>query len=205
VLGPFEIFVLFVVTLGPLKIIGPFAARTQGLSDQRLHQLAFRAFIIATSGAVIGVLLGQFLADRWHISLPAMTMTSGIILFLVALNQLMQQYNPADNPPPKPLAAAPTAAAAELVFPIVLTPYGVAAAITLAISGHDMAGTLTILALLVLVMCLDLAAMWFVRRILAGPVALVLQILGSVLAVLQVGLAIQLMLVGLRTAHIISA
>ena len=186
-------------------MIGPFAARTKGLSEQRLRELALRAFMLATIAVVIGVLLGEFVAGRWRISHSAMTLTSGIILFLVALNQLMQQYKPADDPPKKPLPAAPMAAAAELVFPIVLTPYGIAAAITLLISGQGIDGTLTILGLLVLVMCLDLAAMWFVRSILAGPMALVLQILGSVLAVLQVGLAIQLILVGLRTAHIISA
>ncbi|HEY1978702.1 MAG TPA: MarC family protein [Xanthobacteraceae bacterium] len=204
-LGTSEIFILLFVTLGPLKTIGPFAARTQGISEQRIHQLALRTFLIATIGVVLGVLLGESIAGKWHVSLAAMTMAAGIILFLVAMRQLMEQYNAGQGPVPGPLAATPMAAAAQLVFPIVLTPYGIAAAITLLISSKGVEGTTTVLCLLVSVMCLDLAAMWFVRRILAGFMPLVFQVLGSVLAVLQVGLAIQLILVGLTSLHIVPA
>lgn len=47
-------------------------------------------------------------------------------------------------------------------------------------------------------MALDLAAMWFARRILVGATMIVLQVLGAVLAVLQVALAILVCLAGLR-------
>jgi multiple antibiotic resistance protein len=203
-LGPAEIFTLFLVTLGPLKALGPFAVRTRGLPDERMHRIALWAFVIATVGVVIGVLLGQFLADKWHISLPAMTLAAGIVFFLVALRQLMEQYDTGGASVPEPLPDSSIAAGAKLVFPIVLTPYGIAAAITLLVASEATERTVTILLLLVSVMCLDLLAMWFARRILTGLAAIALRVLGAVLAVLQVGLAIQLVLVALRSLHIVS-
>lgn len=76
-LGPPEIFTLFFVTLGPLKTIVPFAIRTQGIPEQRVQHIAVRAFVIATLGIVAGVLFGQFLGGKCHISLLAMTLASG--------------------------------------------------------------------------------------------------------------------------------
>jgi hypothetical protein len=32
-LGPGEIFTIFFITIGPLKLIGPFVQRTHGLDD----------------------------------------------------------------------------------------------------------------------------------------------------------------------------
>src|SRR3974390_748820 len=129
-LGASETFTLFFVTLGPLKTIGPYAARTRGISEEHAHKVALWAFLIATISVVVGVLLGAFLAGTWHVSPSAMTLAAGIIFFLVALRQLMEQYNPG-RVHLEPLPAAPMAAAAQVVFPIVLTPYGIAAAITL--------------------------------------------------------------------------
>jgi multiple antibiotic resistance protein len=202
---PVEILIIFFVTLGPLKSLGPFAARTQGIADERLHRIALGAVVIATLAVVLGGLLGVFIVDRWRISLPAMTLSAGIIFFLVALNQLLQQYDTAQAPTPRPLPASSITAGAECVFPIVLTPYGIAAAITLLVASQAAVRTMTILGLLVFVMFLDLLAMWFVRRILVGFMAIVLQVLGAVLAVLQVALSVQFMLLGLRLLHLISA
>jgi len=81
----------------------------------------------------------------------------------------------------------------------VLTAYGIAAVIALLAESDRPERTATILILLLIVMVLDLLAMLYARRILVGPTIIVLQVLGAVLAVLQVGLSIQLILAGLRT------
>jgi len=50
-------------------------------------------------------------------------------------------------------------------------------------------------------MCLDLAAMVFAQRILTGFMSLAFQVLGGVLAVLQVGLSIRTILAGFKSLH----
>jgi small neutral amino acid transporter SnatA (MarC family) len=203
-LGPAEIFTLFFVTLGPLKVLGPFVQRTRGLDDAVVREIAVRAFVIATIAAVVGSLLGRVLLGKWGVSIPAMTLTGGIVFFLVALRQLLEQYEPPQAATAEALPASPIAAASRFVFPTVLTPYGIAAVIALLAASDRTERTAVILGLLVLVMVFDLLAMLFARRILVGFTMIVLQLLGAVLAVLQVGLSVQLILAGLRSLGVIA-
>jgi multiple antibiotic resistance protein len=198
VIGPAEIFTLFFVTLGPLKILGPFAQRTHDLDDATARKVAVRAFVIATIAIVAGGFVGRALAANWQISLPAIMLTAGIIFFLVALQQLLEQYEPPHAPSAQPLPASPTSAALRLVFPVVLTPYGIAGVIALLAASHDTQRTELIIGLLVGVMVLNLLAMLFARRVMSGVTVVVLQLLGAVLAVLQVALAVQIIIGGLQ-------
>jgi multiple antibiotic resistance protein len=203
-IDPSAIFTGFFVTLGPLKTLGPFAQRTRDVSPAALRQIALWVFIVATTGIVAGGLIGRALLTKWNVSLPALTLTGGIVFFMVALRQLLEQYEPPRAPAlAEPLPASPLAAACRLVFPIVLTPYGIAAVIALLASSEDTTRTAVILGLLVFVMCLDLLAMLFARFILRGFAIIILQVLGAVLAVLQVALSVQFMLLGLRSLHVI--
>jgi multiple antibiotic resistance protein len=201
--GPAEIFTIFFVTLGPLKILGPFAQRTHGLDDAMARKVAMWAFIIATIAAVAGSLIGRAILEKWHVSIGAMAIAAGIIFFLVALRQLLEQYEPAHVTESAPLPASPTAAAMRLLFPVVLTPYGIATVIILLAASTEAQRTEVILALLVGVMILNLVAMLFARRILVGFTMVVLQVLGAVLGVLQVALAIQFVLKGLELLGLI--
>jgi multiple antibiotic resistance protein len=203
--GPAEIFTIFFVTLGPLKILGPFAQRTHDLDDVLVRRIAVRAFAIATIAVVAGGLIGTSLLAKWQVSIPAMVIAAGIIFFLVALKQLLEQYEPAHAQIAPPLPPAAMAAALRMLFPIVLTPYGIAAVIVLLAASGQAQRTETILALAVAVMVLNLLAMLFARRILVGPVIVVLQVLGAVLGVLQVALAVQFVLSGLGQLGVIRA
>ena len=205
-IGPAEIFTIFFVTLGPLKILGPFAHRTRDLDDAAARKVALWAFVIATIAVVVGSLFGRALAAKWHVSIGSLLIAAGIIFLLVALKQLLEQYEPphaSETPPPLP--PSPMAAAVRLLFPIVLTPYGIAAAIVLLSASGETERTELIIALLVAVMAINLLAMLFARKILVGVTMIVLQVLGAVLGVLQAGLAIEFVVRGLRQLGIISA
>jgi len=206
-IGPAEIFTIFFVTLGPLKILGPFAHRTRELDDAAARKVAVWAFAIATVAVVAGSLFGRAIAAKWHVSIGSLLIAAGIIFLLVALKQLLEQYEPphASETPPPPLPQSPMAAAVRLLFPIVLTPYGIAAAIVLLSASGETERTELIIALLVAVMVLNLLAMLFARKILVGVMMIVLQVLGAVLAVLQAGLAIEFIVRGLQQLGVISA
>jgi multiple antibiotic resistance protein len=203
---PAQIFTFFFVTLGPLKAIGPFVVRTREIDLARSRQIALWAFAVATISVVAGGLLGSEMLVTWRVSMPALQLSGGLVFFLVAMRQLLEQYEPPrEAAEHAPLPAAPLTAAARLVFPIPLTPYGVAAAIALLASSPSTERTMTILALLVAVMLLNLLAMWFARQLLVGPVIVVLQVVGSVLAVMQVALSVQFILTGLRALGVLPA
>jgi multiple antibiotic resistance protein len=204
VIGLGEVFTLFFVTLGPLKLLGPFAQRTRGLDDAALRRLAVHVFVISTIAMIGGCLMGRALLQSWHVSVAALRLTGGIVFFMVALRQLLEQYTPAPAAAPEPLPASPVHAAAQLVFPMVLTPYGIAAAIALLTSSPTYERTSALLGLIVVVMVLDLVAMLFARRILVGFAILILQVIGAVLAVLQVALSVQFIIGGLRMLGVLA-
>lgn len=116
VLGLGGVFTLFFVTLGPLKIFGPFAQLTRDADETSVRKIAVLAFVLAVFAVVAGGFLGRALLQNWNISIPAMLLAGGIIFFLVGLNLVLEQYQPA-HPLPPPLPAAPMAAAMRLTFP----------------------------------------------------------------------------------------
>ena len=196
-LGLGAVFTLLFVTLGPVKILGPFAQLTRDVDEAKAKQIAVRAFALALVAVVAGGFVGRALLGNWGISVPALMLAGGIIFFLVGLNLVLEQYQPAQAAPP-PLPAAPMAAALRIAFPAVVTPYGIAAVIALLVNSPDTARTASIVAILIGVMVLNLLAMLYSRRLMGGATVMGLQILGAVLGVLQVALAVQLILRGLR-------
>ena len=195
------VFTLFFIMLGPLKLLGPYAQSTAGLAPEQNRRLALKVIALATVSAVLGGFLGAGMLEKWHVTTDVLQIAGGLIFLLVALKSVMQQYAPAAAAPQQ-AAAPPTAAG--LVFPMVLTPYGIAALILLLSLSTDITRTLWIVAIVLGVMLLNLLAMIYVRAILPR-FALFLRILGAILGVLQVALALQIMVVGLTGLGILPA
>ena len=193
-LGYGAMFTLFFITLGPLKILGPFAQLTRETDEATMRKIAVRAFVIAVIAVVAGGFAGRVLLESWGISASAMLLSGGIIFALVGLTLVLQQYQPAHPAPPPPLPAVPMAAAMRITFPTVVTPYGIAALIVVLANSREVERTGAILALLLAVMVLNLLTMLYVRRIMGGVMVMVLQVVGAVLGVLQVALAIDMIL-----------
>ena len=201
-LGLETVFVLLFVTLGPIKIVGPFAQLTRDTDEAQMKRIAVRAFVIAVIAVIVGGFVGEVLIEAWKISVSALTLAGGIIFLLVGLSLVLEQYQPAHGAPP-PLPEAPMAAALRLAFPTVVTPYGIAAVIALLVNSPDAARTASILAILIGVMVLNLLLMLYVRRIMGGVTVIALQIFGAVLGVLQVALAVQFILRGLHELGVV--
>lgn len=193
-LGVSEIFTLFFIMLGPVKIIGPFFAATRSLPPPDLRSLAMRVTLISVVSVVLGGWLGAMLMMKWRISIPVMQIAAGVVFLLAALLALFSQYREPRPGDPEPAGAN----AMRLVFPVTVTPYGIAAVILLCASSHDATRMWTVMALALAVLVLDLLAMlaagWFMRHV--GPVPL--QILGAVLGVLQVALAFAILVSGIQ-------
>ena len=203
-LGAGSIFTLMFVMLGPLKVIGPFARLTHEMDETGVRKIAIRVFCIALVAVVAGAMVGRALLRSWNISPPALLLAGGAIFFVVGMRVVLEQYAPASTPPAR-LPDSPMAAAMRIAFPTVVTPYGTASAIVLLAHTHDVERTLTIFAILVGVMLLNLLAMLYARRMLGGTTAIVFEILGAVLGVLQVALAVTIMLHALRDLGVLNA
>jgi multiple antibiotic resistance protein len=193
--GPDKIFTYLFLTIGPTKALGPFAKMTAGAAPSARRSLALKGVAIATLGLVATGFVGQSTVKSWGVSLPALIVAGGIILFLVAIRSVLDVYSdPAPSTTPRP--ALTTALALQpLAFPTIVPPYGIAVVILLL--SIEPTQTLTIVGILVLMMVLNLAAMLFARPILR-ILGLPLQLVANVLTVLQVALAIEMIIFAFR-------
>ena len=204
-LGLGTVFTLFFVTLGPLKLLGPYAQQTHELDSAALRAVSIRVFLVGLISIVIGGSVGSALAAKWQISVPAILISTGLIFFLVAIRLVMAEYNSVPPVPPRPLPPEPMAAALRLTFPLMVTPYGIAAVIALLTLADNPERTLAIYIILAVIMVLNLLFMIYIRQIMRGAVLLILQVVGSVLGVLQVALAVEILIRGSQHLKIFSS
>lgn len=192
-----EIFAFLFLMLGPLKILGPFAQLTAGCDGIFTRRLAVRAIIISCASLAFVALIGEKSMSNYHISVPVLAIAAGIILFLVALRTVLQQfdfYQPAtQHQEDKSLRLAVT----PLAFPIIVTPYGIAAVIIFMSLTPDLVTRGEIAAVLLALMSLNLVAMLFARPILKYA-GMPMQLLGIVLGIIQVALGLQIIVAGVR-------
>ncbi len=189
-------FTFLFLTLGPLKVVGPFAMMTRGRDEAFKRWLALEGICIAAVAAIVAATVGSNILKNWGVSLDALTLTAGVVLFLVALRPVLEQYAhhetaavPSAGPPP----SASSLAYSPLAFPTIIAPHGIAVLVILVtLAGDDSSLVLKLLGLVALVLVLDYLAMRVAERIVTTPfVKPLLGILGSVMSVLQIALGVQ--------------
>lgn len=115
--------------LGPLKILGPFVQMTRKDDAHFSRKLAIRAFLYSCVALVVAGYFGESSIRKYHISVGVLGLAAGIMLFLVALNTVMQQFGTANQPTLREYEPSLRLAVSPLAFPTIVTPYGVAAVI----------------------------------------------------------------------------
>jgi multiple antibiotic resistance protein len=202
-IDPQRIFVLFFLMLGPVKILAPFVEMTRQSDPATRRRLANRAIMLSAAALFLSAALGDTMIANFDIPLPVLALAAGLILFLVALRTILQQFAP---PPPAQTETSPPSSqflVGRLAFPTIVTPYGIAAVIVFCVlAKNDPRMLIAIVGLMLLVLLLDWLAMLFAAPILSwGHVPL--QLFAVILGVIQVSLGLQLMLRGLDLSGVL--
>lgn len=195
-ISPSDMFAFFFLMLGPLKILGPFVQMTRNADAVFARRLAVRAFLVSCVSLVFAALIGEHSMRRYHISVPVLAIAAGIILFLVALRTVMQQFDASDQSP-REYEPSLRLAVSPLAFPTIVTPYGIAAVIICVTLTPDILTRGAIFGALLGLMLVNLVAMLFARPALKYA-GMPMQIIGIVLGIIQVALGLQVIVAGLR-------
>lgn len=194
-----QIFTFLFLMLGPFKIIGPFAKVTKGMDAPQTRKVALEAVLFSSIALLLAALVGEMALASYGIPLPLLALAAGIILFLVALISILKQFEPFESEHIKTETVDESstsvlkAALTPLAFPTIVTPYGIAALVVFIALSPDLQGRLTIGAIVLAIMLLNLFVMIMQRRIFS-VLSIALPILGAVLGIVQVAL-------GLRIIH----
>jgi multiple antibiotic resistance protein len=81
------IFALLFLMLGPIKLLGPFAAATKECDRVFRLRLATRAFLFSAAAVTVAGVLGEQMLDNFAIPVQVLQIAAGLILFLVALHR----------------------------------------------------------------------------------------------------------------------
>ncbi len=203
-LTPHRIFTLLFLMLGPIKILAPFVNLTRGADAAYRTRLATRAIAFSSAALAVGAILGQHFLDNFGVPVSVLTLTGGLVLFLVALQTVLQQFDSPSTPHPEPVPRNLRLAINPLAFPTIVTPYGMAAIIIfMAVAGDNLEARLTVAAVAAVVLALDWVAMIFAHIILRY-VGTALQIFAVVLGITQVALGLQIILLALSNIGVFS-
>lgn len=177
--------------LGPFKVIGPFVKITQNADPQLRRKIALYATLYSSIALLLAAMLGQRILVNYGIPMPILALSGGLILFLVALLNVIQQFAPAmthtENPPVPTLAMAMN----PLAFPTIVTPYGIAAVIVFMAIFPDTENKLMLGGIIVGIMLLNLSIMLISHKAFKF-LSLILPILGAILGVVQVALGLMI-------------
>jgi multiple antibiotic resistance protein len=197
-----QIFSFLFLMLGPFKIIKPFANLTKGVNATSTRDIALWATLFSTLALALAGITGERILSSYGIPVPVLALAAGIVLFLVALLDILKTFAPTEPPHDgsnTTSAAMPSmrAALTQLSFPTIVTPYGIATLVVFLALSPDLQGQLTLGAILAVIMLLNLSVMLVLRRILPA-LALGLPIAAAVLGIVQVALGLQIIINSLK-------
>ena len=216
---PAYVFTIFFLTLGPLKIIPVVAVATAGLGWRNVTALSIKASLLATAIALAIFYGGNHVVASWRVSVEAIAIAGGVLLFVTALKTITS-FSLAEMPPATPGSDAARSVAprwrtlfgvlerpvlAPIVIPATITPIGVVALFYFAAATHgDPSFQREILVVLLQIMVLNFLAMVLARSLLQMIGLPVLQAIGWVMSALQAALAIQIILGALRRLNVLT-
>jgi multiple antibiotic resistance protein len=201
------VFVIFFVTLGPIKTIPSFFRLTREATPQFRQKAAFQSALIATGVCLFISFIGVNVVGKWGVSLDALRLAGGLILLLSALKVVTMQPQAIGGQKvtaETPLSATIGLALSPLTTPVIITPYGVVAILFfMVIAKGDMALKSQIIALIFLMMFLNYLGMLFADKILKVIGLPILRLIGWIFAVMQSALAIDVMLEAFKSLGVI--
>lgn len=196
-MGFLDVLIILLITIGPTKAAAVYLAMTAGTEPAFKRQVALRAVMIATIVCAIFALLGKGILGMFHISLPALMIAGGLILFVFALHLVLGEDHEAEDKGGAPRTPSLDIAAYPLAVPLMATPQGIVAIATVGASNPGFANSLKLLAGVLIVMGINIVVLLFADRIFAKLSPAVLKVVMRVLGLLLCGLAVQLVILGL--------
>ncbi len=194
-----SILILLFITLGPIKTIIPFVQLTANADTTLCRRVAIRATLASTAIVLTLALVGPLILENWGVSLAAVALTGGIILFLIPLQMMMKPTESSESQGTEPEPSSASMLISRLVIPTIITPPGIAAILALMVMSAEQAQLwLQIIGLLLLVMLVNLLTMLAARKLLAFLTVAGLRVIGWVFAVLQASLGTKVIINSLR-------
>lgn len=203
-MGAFDVLVLLGITIGPTKVAAMYMTLTVGADPKLKRRIAIRTVIIATIICLLFAIAGKAILGLFHVSIPALLIAGGLILFIFALQLVLGEDH---EESPHVVRKEPTLglAAYPLAVPLMASPQGIVAIVTISVERPDLEGRILLIGLVLFQMAVNFLILVFADKIFSRISPEVLKVIMRIFGLLLCGLAVELCILGLRALGILAA
>ena len=149
-----SVFLAFFAVMNPIANAAVFVGLTGDQDHGSRKAIALKSVITAFGIILFFCVLGKTIFDLFGITLPALRITGGVLIFLVGFHMLQGQPSKIHHPEKLPTQGEPTddtnVAISPLAIPILAGPGTIATAMNYSATGSYVQSTITIAAFSVL-------------------------------------------------------
>jgi multiple antibiotic resistance protein len=194
-------FITLFVVLDPPGCAPIYAGLTAGANATQRRAMAVRACLIAGVILIVFALFGENLLGALHIELDSFRIAGGLMLFLIALDMVFEKRTQRREQRAEAVKATPEVedvSVFPMAMPMLAGPGAIATVMLLEGETKGLAGSLVVLAALLVVLVLTLLALLAAAPLMKLVGAKVEAVITRVLGVLLGALAAQYVIDGLR-------
>lgn len=185
-----NVFLGFIAIMNPVANTAVFIGLTNGESSSEKRKIAFRSLYVAFCIVTVFALLGNVIFHLFGITLPALRVTGGILVFLIGYNMLNGERSKMHKPRgDDAVGEEPDVAISPLSVPILAGPGTIATAINFSSSGGWSSTVITILMfalLCVVTFYCFIAGPKLVNYLGKGCMGIITRLMGLILSVIGV-------------------
>jgi multiple antibiotic resistance protein len=187
-----QIFSLFFLMLGPMRLVKIFMTNTEELSELKIKTLSMHSIACAAVVLTICGFVGKIFLEQWKIPISVFTITAGVIFSFSAFAIILGIKEHAVEKGISQMTGSLVATT------MIITPFGVATLVILLSMSKDINRMGAIFGALYAVLLIDFLTMYFIRKIRNRSAGTAMQIPSVVLGVMQAALAFNMIYEGFR-------
>ena len=203
--NPFELFLLMWAVIGPLKptVVLAAAASSSEATEAEVRPIALRAVVTAASILGAFIVLGEFALDLFKVSIPAFQIGGALVLLVFALQTIIEDPERAKQEG-RSVSLSPNMAVYPLAMPLMSSPAVLILIISLVGASEGFLPLIPLIVSTAVIMVIDYLFMRNCLRIARALSPAVMLTLGKIIAILLVGLSVELMFVGLNSWGVVA-
>lgn len=193
-----SVFLAFFAVMNPIANAAVFVGLAGDEDDASRKQIALKSIITAFCIILFFCILGKAIFELFGISLPALRITGGVLIFIVGFHMLQGQpskfHHPQKDSADDESGDETNVAISPLAIPILAGPGTIATALNYSATGSHMQGIVTIAAfsvLCVITFAAFLSGDRLVRILGKSGMDVVTRLMGLILAVVGTQMLIQ--------------
>jgi multiple antibiotic resistance protein len=188
----------------PLACIGPFLAMTDGQHQRDRTKIALKAVTIATGILFVCAFGGNAVFKFFGITLPALKLAGGLLLFVVAFQMLHAQKSRSRETPQESAEAAvrEDVATFPLAIPLLAGPGSIISVFILMEKAHDLEQVAAVYLSIVAVMASAFVILYFAQHLGKYLGAIGINLLTRTMGLVLAAISVQFIIDAIRQAFL---